>query len=172
MTQISNVQSFRGNSVYDPDLTGIGTQPLFFDQYALVYERYLVSSSSMRVMVMSINNGITAQIATLPSVESSPVTTNPSDLKEQPHAKFRFIQEQKGGGKATLSTRISTKKIRGDSILDDSFGAQVTTNPQRQWFWHIVASAGDLSAEVIGLTLLISITYRVKFHKRVNPAKS
>lgn len=40
---------FRANSIFDPDLTGTGHQPLLHDTYALLYTRYRVMSSKIKV---------------------------------------------------------------------------------------------------------------------------
>jgi len=39
------------NSVFDPDVSGAGHQPRFFDQYAAIYARYLVTRVDMRLVV-------------------------------------------------------------------------------------------------------------------------
>ena len=41
--------SFRTNSMYDPDRTGIGHQPRGFDQYAVNYNHYTVIGSKIKV---------------------------------------------------------------------------------------------------------------------------
>lgn len=41
--------TFLTNSLYDPDLTGAGHQPLGFDQYSPLYKNYYVPKSSIRV---------------------------------------------------------------------------------------------------------------------------
>lgn len=39
------VHNFRANSLFDPDLTGVGSQPLGFDQMAALYNHYVVLGS-------------------------------------------------------------------------------------------------------------------------------
>lgn len=43
------VWSYRMNSLFDPDFTGIGLQPLGFDQFSALYGRYAVVSASFEV---------------------------------------------------------------------------------------------------------------------------
>lgn len=171
-SQISNTQTFRGNSLFDIDFTSIGGQPLWFDQYAAIYDRYLVFGSSLSVQVMNLSSTVTGQIAILPSVSSSPVSTNPVNLKEQNYSRYSLIQRNSGSKVTRLFNRISTKKIRGETILDDSHGALVGSNPSRVWFWHVVAACGDLGADSVSLTLVITLSLRVKFHKRIQPTQS
>ncbi len=44
-----NNHVFRANSIFDPDLTATGHQPLLHDTYATLYERYRVLSSTIKV---------------------------------------------------------------------------------------------------------------------------
>lgn len=41
--------NFRSNSLFDPDKTGVGHQPLYFDEIARLYNRYAVYKSVIRV---------------------------------------------------------------------------------------------------------------------------
>ncbi len=43
------IHVFRANSIFDPDLTGTGHQPLLHDTYATLYDRYRVVSSKIKV---------------------------------------------------------------------------------------------------------------------------
>jgi len=45
------VQSWNMNNVFDPDVTGAGHQPRFFDTYASIYARYIVTGVRVRVCV-------------------------------------------------------------------------------------------------------------------------
>lgn len=42
---------FRLNSLYDPDLSGLGTQPVGYDQWAAFYNKYRVVSTEVEIRV-------------------------------------------------------------------------------------------------------------------------
>ena len=44
---------FRGNSLYDPDYTGTGHQPRYYDQLTPIYGRYKVLSSAITVEMIN-----------------------------------------------------------------------------------------------------------------------
>lgn len=46
-------QTFRANSIHDPDSTGVGHQALGHDQWKALYTHYLVTKSRIRVTVCS-----------------------------------------------------------------------------------------------------------------------
>jgi len=51
-----------GNSAYDPDFTGIGIQPYYYDRYSALYTKYVVLGSTMNIKFQvdtGTNQGIT-----------------------------------------------------------------------------------------------------------------
>lgn len=65
--------TFRANSLFDPDLTGTGHQPLGRDEYALRYNHYRVVSSTIKVTAIA--SGVTDSNPALWGVMNSPDTT-------------------------------------------------------------------------------------------------
>ena len=45
---------FSGNGLYDPDVSGVGHQPLGFDQWMTLYNRYRVYASRIVVNVVNL----------------------------------------------------------------------------------------------------------------------
>jgi len=43
------VNEYRLNSLFDPDFTGIGNQPHFFDEWTAIYKRYLVTAVDLTI---------------------------------------------------------------------------------------------------------------------------
>lgn len=160
---------FSGNSVFDPDLTGVGVQPLGYDQWSALYDRYRVNGSAIKVRFIAI--GIDAatnswEVCLVPS----PVTTTFSSMDAARASPYSIgtakNMEQQGG---YLRNYMSTAKIEGVSKttvrVDDEFSSIVSSNPTEQWAWNVIGQPADRSTSA-SLIAFVSITYYVTFYSR------
>lgn len=129
-----------GNTLFDPDKTGTGHQPLYYDQLTSLYARYRVHSSTITVELL--NATISSHLVFTPTTNGTyPATVN--DALESTYtcsmpissSVFRNIK----------SRHISTKKIWGTKSIDqdDLYQALYTADPVRLWFWKIQAVVFD-----------------------------
>lgn len=170
---ISVYNVYHGNSIYDPNYTGGGTQPYFFDQWATLYGKYTVVGSSIRSRMF--NNGAVAMPLEVTVVPSTDGTGYGSQLliSEQPYATNK--QGQVSTVAPIIKKYMSTAKILGihrSQVYDDpACSAAVTTDPATPWFWHVFASPMDNSTT---MTILVrtTLTYYVRFFRRTRPGVS
>lgn len=161
---------FRGNSIYDPDYTGTGTQPIGFDQWCNFYDNYNVIASRIRVRAYNttITSGTTvnAILAVFPSVKQSYSITTDGAVG-QVHGKNQITTYNTQI--ANISNYMSTHKLYGKSrqsvLDDDGFSSAVSTNPTKDWYWNIVANNPDESTSIT-LRVEVEITYYVKMFGR------
>lgn len=166
---------FSGNSCFDPDVTGTGHQPYWFDQWAAFYADYTTLGS--RVKITPCDQQPTAQgkvITLVPSDGKAAFGSSNTDLIiEQPYAKTMVYQAS--SNLPQMTSYMSTGKIYGlrkDRVNTDSiFIASTGSSPTGEWYWHIgmnpMASTTNVSVE-----LLVEITYYVKFSSRNRPTSS
>lgn len=57
-----NGYTYRGNSLFDPDQTGVGSQPVYFDQLSALYQKYRITRFHYEVRV-SVTSGTGAFVA-------------------------------------------------------------------------------------------------------------
>lgn len=155
---------FRGNSVFDPDFTGVGHQPRFFDQYSPLYERYRVHASKINLKIINVDSSVCG-LGLIPLTASTSTEIGTiTDCQEAPYMKFRWLQGQINQQLVTINSFMKTSAIRGESDKDDDYSAPVTGNPARQWFWHIIAAQSDDSQPTINMA--VKLTYYVEFLRR------
>lgn len=143
---------FRGNSLFDPDVTSSGHQPYGFDQWKAIYQRYCVFASWIRVSV-SLDIPLPVKILLLPTqLDSSVVTSDTFEsLIEQPYCKWRTGQSSNGQDLQSLTHYMSTSKIMGQAPYlienDDNLYALSNANPLNPWYWILGVNSpqGDSS---------------------------
>lgn len=157
------LQQFKANSAFDPDLTGIGHQPRFFDQYSAFYGRYMVLSCRLSTTITNLSDADPMLIGVWPAATSSNTISNPSELVEQSYVKTRLIPLA-GGDPVHLTSFMTTRKMRGGSVMSDDFSGTTSSDPSRLWYFNhylVNTAAGNVLAEVVAV-----LTMRVKFFKR------
>jgi len=181
-TQVSGTLGdnvFRGNSCFDPDLTGTGGQPSGFDQWSAFYASYTVLGSKIEVSC-SVNGGTggpnTNRFGVTPTNFSSIFgASSQEQVEEQPYTVAKNANMGAvgiGNGKITqyMSSAKMVGVVRSAVQNEDAFSALVTANPANQWFWHVwnYVPSGDTQS----LFQEIKLTYFVVFETRNQLAPS
>jgi len=157
-------QCFRGNSCFDPDLTGTGQQPYNYDDFAVEYKRYRVYGCKIEVQIL--NGAVTARGActALVATNTSTSFTAVDNAMSCPGAKYIMT----GGIADTtkkLSMNMKTSQVLGDRVVGDRFEALTTADPADPWFYHIASWNND-GATTNFITLNCRLTYDVEFFDR------
>lgn len=158
--------TFRGNSVFDPNETGIGHQPLYYDEYDRVYQKYKVVASTCRVTATNYNAAASAVIVLTPSSEIITITSYPVAM-EQPYAKRTELLpvSTRQGSQSTVKSAMTTRKMLGLSsaqFASEDYSASTGSNPASIWYWNI--SAFDIVE--VSVRLVVDLEYRVIFYDR------
>lgn len=162
---------YRGNSLFDPDLTGTGGQPMGFDQWSAFYGSYTVLGSSIDVS-SQMNSGPPqqAKVVIVPSNQSAAFGVGEQErAEESPYAKSQdVVMGAPGVGQGRIKSYMSTAKMEGvvrpAVQIEDGFSALTTANPTDPWFWHVCnyTTGGNQS-----LIQQVVITYYCVFEGRV-----
>lgn len=145
--------SFRCNGLYDPDATGAGHQPMYFDQMTAIYNHYCVIASKITVTFCQADTTPTTTQTRIPLVcgvylnDDSTVTPGINGLLENALMKTRNFTLNDGSPK-TCRLGWSAKKTFGGSILGNSnLQGTATINPaEEQFFTLFLDSAAMLDA--------------------------
>lgn len=160
----SQLWYFRGNSVFDPDYTYTGHQPMGFDQFKAFFEYYRVISSKIEVK----SSSLTADIPQVISVRPVREIIAPASWEDSVEAS-RSVYEQiatNGIPGTNLHNHASTKSLfEGQSQLDQDFGASVGANPTKVWYWEVQSQPANTGSTCIAALTCI-LEYDVVFSQK------
>lgn len=153
---------YRCNGMYDPDLTGGGHQPMYYDEMYALYAHHTVIGSKITVTAQG---GITS-LGSLPIMfiardVDTTVPTDLGDIVEQTNSKVKWRQMKVDG---TMTKVTNTWSIYKDCSVKDpmdarnDWGAVGNTNPLKQYFFHVGYGALDAS-DVSGIKIIVQIDY-------------
>ncbi len=119
-------QLFKINSIFDPDSSGVGHQPLYRDTYAAIYDYYAVVSVKATVQFQSLNTSSGSTVGILIDDDTS-TSTNANVLMEQNYGKKILLPPVNG----SLSNRTLTLDWDCKKILNiDPFTSQAYRTAQ------------------------------------------
>ena len=156
-----------GNGLVDPNGTKIGADnPMGFIEWMAFYGRYECFGSKCEFLLTNTSQSIGIWYALYPSFGTTTIADYPSN-SVQPYAISGVVgQEPSGNNLAHISAYMSTKKLMGHQLHDDSFTGTVSTNPFRLWFWtlFVISQGGSLPPL---FTFQVKITYYAKLFDRL-----
>lgn len=121
--------SFHANSLFDPNYSGSGHQPLYYDNMAAIYNHYCVIGSKITVKLAGASTSNTSTSFALYLNDDVTATPTLSSLMEQSKSKYCVIP---AGSNNIYSCTLkwSAKKTFGGSILGNpSLSAATNANP-------------------------------------------
>lgn len=156
---------FSANSLYDPNVTSTGHQPLGFDEYVGVfYDHYTVIASKITVTAMARSGSAPAanNIVCITARDGNTPVTNIATAIEQGRTVYGFIGPTDGSSNTlSLTHSMNVGKFLGISnpMSEDTLRGTVGASPGEQAYWHISAAAMDASSDASPIDLLVAIEY-------------
>lgn len=170
------------NDIYDPNTTGVGSQPTGHDQLFALYKRCVVLASKIKLKIA--NQATMAFFMSLvPTFQSS--TTFPTgynDAVRLPYAHSVVVGGIAGNNVQILKHYINCAKFTGDkgykyetnySNTVGSGPASAVSGQESDYFirWFINATSADLATNML-YNMDIEITYYCEFYGRLALAQS
>jgi len=142
-TGLSTDRIFRLNSIRDPDVTGAGHNPLGYDQWALMYEKYRVDACTVIVRLASTSTG---GYFSLVGNHSSSSITDPTNASESPNSITRVHSVNTN---TTIAKKFDLPALAGVTRTqyqsDDVFEATFGNDPASQLMVHLVFASSDIT---------------------------
>lgn len=156
---------YRVTSAFAPGITISGHQPLGFDQFAALYQRYRVLSCGIDVSIINLGsfNGI---FGIVPNITNVVAFTAIDDVGEAVRSKLSKWIAPASRTSERLTHYATTREVMGlekRELYDDSIAAAVTGNPVRGFYWHVVYHT---TSGVTSYSMNVRITYYVEFYER------
>lgn len=156
---------FSANSLFDPNVSGTGHQPMTFDQISQFYNHYVVTGAKITVKAYS-----TEATSTVPNIvgimlnddESTPSAYN--EVIEQRKARYTICNPSQAT--VTVSNTFSAKKFFNLSDVKDNvsrIGAPVTASPTDQAYFTLFALPFNSSTDTGAFNCVVTIDYIAQF---------
>lgn len=164
---------FNLGSLYDPNVTAAGHQPLGFDQMMLMYEKYCVIGAIARITAC---NQDTSYMQTLGCYLNNDTAANSDIELMMEQGRMRYVHLAPSGtgeNLKTLSVPVSMKKFHGvRNILDETdFQGSVSSSPARGCYLHVTV-APNAVADASTVSLSVQIDFVAILRKPVTLAQS
>lgn len=156
---------FRGNSVYDPDLTGAGAQPTYYDNFANMYNSYVVLSSKLWLEALNVA-AAPVLVGAYPAYNTS-IGSTALDCAAMRYAVSKSLYGAGNAVKGVLNLSMSTAQqfgVRPEAVVDDDGYSGSGGNPTSAatWYWTVFAQ-NETGTTTLNLTLRVYIEYDVIF---------
>lgn len=179
------VHNFMSNGIFDPDVTGVGHQPLGHDQWASVYDRYTVVGAKIKATPIATSSaGLSPSYYGVILQDSSDALSTPSmsptELLEQkltsngPKTFGSTISNNAGTRTVSAVKHFSAKKFFGTKSVTGSgsaYSADFGASPVEQVYFTVwSASAGGNNPT--SFTMNVEIEYICLLQQPVTLARS
>lgn len=156
------------NGMYDPNITGTGHQPMYFDQWSAMYNHYTVLKSTMKATVVANTTGAT--IFSLGQDDDTTINAaNSYTIWERPGYQTKVVNSPVEPSGTSLWSKWDAKKVFGaDPQSDPALQGSATSNPTEQTFYVIYFDTLPSTT----VTVLVEIWYDVVWDEYVSMVSS
>lgn len=160
---------FRCNGMFDPNHSGTGHQPMYFDQLAALYNHYTVTKSKIKVSFGNLDlTGATVGVGIYIDDDTSSIPTTFESSMEQSSATFTTV------GGATSEPRSITKYWNAvqafgpNPMANDNLQGNGTTDPTEQQIFVLCCQPIQTASSTVNIGVLVEIEYTATWDELVN----
>jgi hypothetical protein len=155
-------QSYLGSDCFDPNNTGTGGQPAWFDTLMTVYSQGYVHASRLLMTCKSSSATVTGEF-----VVASTSNTGPSAIYElytQPNAKQCFLTQNSPSFVFDLRDSFQNRQGVSDRSLkaNSNMWFSSSASPSTNWIWRIKYQSADgasTSTALVDVKLIFDVTF-------------
>jgi len=162
---------FSCNNLYDPNYTGTGHQPLYYDQLTGIYNHWTVISSKITIVVQRCSNPVQVQCVLVLDDDANLATTNNINLLTERGGAVYGAADPGNGLLLTLSKTFSAKKWFGANPLDNrELQGTVSAGPPEQVYYGFMVQ--DLTGTSQSVALHVTMEFNVIWDELTSVASS
>jgi len=156
---------FRANSMFGPDFTASGHQPLGFDQWSTFYNHYIVLGSKIKATFSLAATGTEVGSIMVAGILLSDAASGPSDvttLVEQGNANKKYSYFNLTDRPKTVSKGYSAKKFFNIANVSDNvtrIGAPVTAHPPESAYYGVFVGNANTSIDCPNILVMVQIDF-------------
>lgn len=172
-------QVFRGNSMYDPDFTGTGSQPRWYDTFmgatggSQPYRQCTVLGSKISIQIWQdptlggSTGSVAGVVSVVPYVGASTAPSTLKEIMERAFVKWRNVGNANSSRPLVLKHFAKTKALyQGVNPLTDidNFQHDYNGNPNKIWYWAVQATNvinGGAGVQLFSCYVAVRIKYYV-----------
>lgn len=175
-------ESFRANSLFDPEVSIGGKQPRYYDSLCgpfdgtAPYRFYRVHASKIEATVWPTQSSVGSgnlTVALIPRRSTVAIASSVEEMWERPYTKYTTQTQTQSTGPRRVSNMVKMKYILGHKDLQDASGsaARYDANPNEEVHWDVLICGIDGST-LAGATIMVKITYFCQFYTLTDVADS
>lgn len=164
---IGGTADFTINGLFDPNITGVGHQPMGFDQWAALYNMYKVYQIDIKIRPM--NNG-TADMFFAAQINNSQDSTalagvDYSTACERSNCATILVGDVGDGNENVIYKSFKIADIEGHDIASDYYAATVTGNPSNVVKLRLGAGRYD-GGDTGSIQCTLELVYHARFFEK------
>jgi len=157
-------KAYAANGIYDPDITDAGHQPLFFDNFASIYNNYVVLGAKITITFIARTVDVSWVVGVLGD-DTGTVSSTTQTLMETSNSIWKVHGTSHAGATQVFLTYEPVSDIGIDAKNDGNMNqTQVTSNPTQLFAFVAYAQPMD-AATTATCDSTIEIEYTVKFNE-------
>lgn len=163
---LAAVYVFSANGLYDPNITGIGHQPVGFDEIMAIYGEFIVLGSTIKVTARNTDADVCQYVGIY--LQRNPTTdTDWRKYVENGNGYYKVVQTLNNNDTVVLNYSCDLNKEAGHAIVDDEGFAGISIqNPSEQRYFHVVVAPFNLASDPSAVECAVEITFDVVFRDR------
>lgn len=171
---VADVDVYRLNSLYDPEVGADPHQPRFFEQYMELYRKYVVLGAKVTLQALNTSTIEQTRIGMTIQDGSNTQSTGDAYIENERLQKNAILGVEGGKSSKTLTLNFSTKKwFRHDSVIDErDMEGTLTADPVTKAYIHVWTDNPWGLSVSNGVRYIITIDYLVMFRSPVDVPSS